>query len=75
MGNELRFDGRVAERLRTLVADEPVMTEDRSIAVTVSVGVALQTQHPGSTLDELLEDADAAMYRAKAGGRDQVCVE
>lgn len=42
-------------------------------AVTVSIGVAVFPDH-GSTHDALLTAADRALYRAKAAGRNQVCV-
>jgi diguanylate cyclase (GGDEF)-like protein len=41
--------------------------------VTVSVGVAELPQH-GTSPKELLESADAALYRAKNEGRDRVIV-
>lgn len=42
--------------------------DDREITVTASIGISV---HPtdGTTLDELLKHADAAMYRAKGAGR------
>ena len=42
-------------------------------AVTLSLGVAVFPDH-GSTNDEILGAADAAMYRAKREGRDRVVV-
>ena len=39
--------------------------------VTVSVGVAALPEH-GTSPKELLETADAALYRAKREGRDRV---
>ena len=40
---------------------------------TVSVGISLFPSHAAS-LDELIRTADDALYRAKDGGRDRVCV-
>ena len=60
-----------AERLRTAV-HPPVEVDGHEFFVTVSVGWA--TNHDaGMSPDEMLRDADAAMYRAKSRGRD--CVE
>ena len=39
---------------------------------TVSVGVV--HRRPGESAGELLARADAQLYRAKAAGRDRVCV-
>jgi diguanylate cyclase (GGDEF)-like protein len=51
-----------------------VMHPGRSLGiVTVSVGVAELSQH-GASAKELLEAADAALYRAKREGRDRVAV-
>jgi diguanylate cyclase (GGDEF)-like protein/PAS domain S-box-containing protein len=41
--------------------------------ITISVGVAVFPDH-GAAADTLLKSADAALYRAKAGGRDRVMV-
>lgn len=41
--------------------------------ITVSIGVASFPDH-GSDLDELIASADAALYRAKGAGRNQVCL-
>ena len=40
---------------------------------TMSIGVACSPDH-GETREELIHAADVALYRAKAGGRDQVVV-
>lgn len=40
--------------------------------VTVSVGVAMMSRRTGRRITDLIEDADRELYRAKAGGRDQV---
>ena len=51
---------------------EPVEVEGTELYVTASIGYSVNSR-PGTTAAELLRDADAAMYRAKARGRD--CVE
>jgi diguanylate cyclase (GGDEF)-like protein/PAS domain S-box-containing protein len=50
----------------------PLLVGDRSLSLTVSVGVA-STTDDGTRAHELIRDADIAMYRAKAEGRDR-CV-
>ena len=40
-------------------------------SVTLSLGVAVYPEH-GTTPEELIRAADAALYRAKAAGRDRV---
>jgi diguanylate cyclase (GGDEF)-like protein/PAS domain S-box-containing protein len=62
----------VAERLQQVTA-EPFELSGHEVFSTLSVGVALST--PGYTRpEELLLDADTAMYRAKAMGRARTVV-
>ena len=56
---------RIIERLSA-----PVVVSGRTVQTTVSVGVAFAT--PEITADALFRNADAALYRAKALGRNQV---
>ncbi len=44
-----------------------------NFAISCSIGVALLPQH-GKTYDQLYEKADAALYSAKAHGKDGYCV-
>ena len=61
---------RVAERLQRSVQD-PVMIDGHEVVVTASIGFATNSES-GITADDMLRAADAAMYRAKAGGRDRI---
>ncbi len=61
----------VAERVRRSIAETPLLTAP-PLRVTVSIGVAGHT--PGQTVDELLRQADMAVYAAKRGGRNQIRV-
>ena len=58
------------ERLCAAVADHPIATTAGDVPVTVSIGVS--TWHEGETEEGLLAAADAALYEAKAAGRNQV---
>ena len=61
---------KLAEKVRSAVAAEPVRFDDRDLSVTVSCGVAAHPDH-GATVRELVAASDAALYRAKAGGRNR----
>jgi diguanylate cyclase (GGDEF)-like protein len=61
----------VANRLRRAV-HPPVVIGDHELFVTASIGYS-SNHEAGMSPNDLLRDADAAMYRAKARGRD--CVE
>jgi diguanylate cyclase (GGDEF)-like protein/PAS domain S-box-containing protein len=63
-----------AERLRSKMREQTIMYQGKSLGmVTISVGVASFPQH-GVSPKELMAAADAALYEAKRGGRDQVAV-
>ncbi|HET7784432.1 MAG TPA: diguanylate cyclase [Myxococcales bacterium] len=61
----------IAERIRKAVAAAAHATEQGSLRVTLSVGVATWTGG-GDSPDDLLQAADKALYRAKEGGRNRV---
>jgi diguanylate cyclase (GGDEF)-like protein len=63
----------VGESMRTAIELAPIETRDVEIRVTVSVGVALFPEH-GTTAEELIAAADAALYQAKDAGRNRVLV-
>lgn len=67
---------RVAERLRAvvqgLVIEDPSTSDGTRIPVTVSIGVAAMDGGTRRGLTDLVSIADAALYRAKSGGRNQV---
>lgn len=57
----------VAERIRSVVAATPVVSDDQVVHVTLSIGVAGAGQ--GEGLLALLARADLALYDAKRAGR------
>jgi len=59
-----------AERVRAAVARDAFESPEGALGVTVSVGVA--EAWPGDDVEDLIGRADAALYEAKASGRNQV---
>jgi len=68
----------IAERIRTEIAAYPFKTlEDKSLAATISIGVAVLPRHNDEAdlemlANELVDRADQAVYRAKNQGRNRV---
>ncbi|HEY0837386.1 MAG TPA: GGDEF domain-containing protein [Azospirillum sp.] len=70
---DTRLDGAlvVAERLRMSLRDLVVEHEGNLISTSISIGVA-DTESGAASFDDILSEADRALYRAKATGRDRV---
>ena len=66
---------RAADKLRTVIEVNDIMLEGPAIKVTISAGVAdyaTVKSEKGSHKDALVREADRALYRAKAEGRNRV---
>ncbi|MBI4596868.1 MAG: GGDEF domain-containing protein [Candidatus Omnitrophica bacterium] len=63
----------IADRIRQLVEEAPIRAYDETLQQTVSIGLAAYPTH-ASTLEELIDHADQALYAAKRSGRNRVVV-
>ena len=61
---------QVAERLRQAITETSIQVEDIEVEVTTSLGVARMGAE-NDKIDDLVRDADQALYQAKAAGRNQ----
>jgi len=60
----------LAERLRRLIAQSPLIPPEQGLKATVSVGVS--GLEPGMNPEDLIKAADEAHYRAKQAGKNRV---
>jgi diguanylate cyclase (GGDEF)-like protein len=62
-----------AEQIRQEMSRVPFITQEGSISVSLSIGaITIANAHESLEIDSYLKQADAALYRAKAAGRNQV---
>ena len=61
----------LAERLREEIAGTPIPLSHQEIHLTVSIGLSYLT--PSLSDEDLVKNADTALYKAKQSGRNRVC--
>jgi two-component system cell cycle response regulator len=59
-----------AEEIRKAVGSRPIQTANGSLQITMSFGLLLSHDWGVRPVEELLHEADAALYAAKAAGRN-----
>ncbi|MFH1379680.1 MAG: GGDEF domain-containing protein [bacterium] len=62
---------RKMEGLRVKIEHDRIMVSGKEISVTVSIGIAHFPEH-GQTVNEIIAEADRALYTAKNKGRNRV---
>ncbi|HEU0032454.1 MAG TPA: GGDEF domain-containing protein [Kofleriaceae bacterium] len=68
----LELAAQLGDRLRRLVENTVVAYQGLELRATISVGVAGYPSTRAETVEQLLEAADKALYRAKRAGRNRV---
>ena len=71
--SNLSTSRQVAERMRQCVVNIPMSTAAGIVSITTSLGVA-SLRGEIMSLEELIADADKALYSAKEAGRNRVAV-
>jgi diguanylate cyclase (GGDEF)-like protein len=61
-----------AEEIRKAIAQKPVSSSSGPLPITMSLGILLSQEWGRRPVEELLHEADAALYAAKAAGRNSV---
>lgn len=75
---ELQQGQELAERIRTWIESSPYREESISIRLSVSIGVTQNSQirkFGTNVLEDMIERADKALYKAKHRGRNRVVAE
>ena len=69
--SDLFAAGQIADRIRSAINEIPWVTDRGEVPVAASLGIA-RAQKRHHRLEDLLADADQALYTAKASGRNRV---
>ena len=72
-GSGLEFPVIIAQRIIEAF-DQPLVIDDHSLFASCSIGIVVADPDLHRQPDDLLRDADTAMYRVKQGGRDNFAV-
>ncbi|RBW68934.1 diguanylate cyclase [Bacillus taeanensis] len=62
----------ISQRILSIL-EQPLALQDYVVPVTASVGVSVFSED-AQTIEELLVNADRAMYKAKQGGKNSYCI-
>ena len=73
-GAKLEVTSMIAERIRNQVETTRFEVGEGQIHLTISLGISNLPSHRARSQEELIKMADHALYQAKRGGRNRVCI-
>jgi diguanylate cyclase (GGDEF)-like protein len=62
------------EQIRTAISNSPIPTSSGAISITISIGVCVGRPTESINVEEMLREADKALYVAKTEGRNRVSI-
>jgi len=62
----------VAEKLRLMIEQIPYQSDRINTTISITISIGASQYEKGNTLEELIDKADSALYKAKEKGRNQV---
>lgn len=68
----LSFAIDLAENIRTKIEKTPIECGDLKFYITASFGISAMTPKQGTSVNDLIEQADKKLYEAKRNGRNRV---
>lgn len=71
-GAPLSYARDLAENIRSKVEKNPIECGDLKFYITASFGVSAMTPQLGTSVNELIDEADKKLYEAKRNGRNRV---
>lgn len=76
---DIKIGRTVANRIRRAIHKSPVQLDTEKVAISVSMGVSVvlpdwPDERNDMFMQKVVATADAALYRAKQGGRNRVCI-
>jgi len=74
-GQDLAAAAQRAERFRASLVEHPIVLDGVVLTMTASIGIAQFNADLHEDDDALYHAADSAVYRAKAAGRNRVCLD
>lgn len=61
----------ISEKIRKIIERTTVDTNAHSISASISIGIAVSREGAHESLDDLIREADRALYASKNGGRNR----
>ena len=71
----LEAAGRIAERARITIQEEPIPGNRDGVAIPITVSIGLAERGASGDADSLYRRADRALYRSKTDGRNRVSAD